>query len=63
MTSERDKGEMENTDQEYGWQVTCQDGNVRHAGLFETKSEAQTFEEWGHCCLKFHAITYRKAGK
>lgn len=37
--------------------VTCEDGLVRHREPFATRTDAETFAEWGHCCTRRHDIT------
>jgi hypothetical protein len=39
-----------------GYRVTCEDGYVRHEGLFATIREVDEFCEWGHCCTRNHKI-------
>lgn len=34
--------------------VRCEDGGVRHSRPFDTRAEAETFAEWGHCCTRRH---------
>ncbi len=36
--------------------VVCEDGHKRHAGGFDTLSEAMRWEEWEHCCTNGHKI-------
>lgn len=38
--------------------VICADGRVRHPAPFGSLGEAQTWANWGHCCLATH--TYRR---
>jgi hypothetical protein len=35
-------------------QVLCQDGQQRHADLFDTKAEASHWAYWGHVCAAHH---------
>lgn len=37
-----------------GYVVRCEDDVVRHAGIFDTRSEAAAFADFGHCCTNRH---------
>lgn len=31
--------------------VVCEDGEIRHAGTFDSMRSARRWADWGHCCL------------
>lgn len=39
-----------------GFAVVCEDGETRHAGLFDSRYEADRWASWGHACTTRHEI-------
>lgn len=38
--------------------VKCEDGKVRHVGVFDTLSGAGQWADYGHICLARHTVEY-----